>query len=173
MLLHVAGLEVDAAERSQVGRQNKCFTALVMSALAIEALANAVGSRTVNDWPSFERLSPQGKLEELAKRLAIPQDWSSEPWSSLLYLGRFRNDVAHPKPEVITTYRILPEPGLIKTAFETPESALERESTLGNARRAYNAVHALKRLLADALPEGARYGIYTDMWHGSTEVYQG
>jgi hypothetical protein len=44
MLLNVAELEIAAAESSELGRFNKCLTALVMSALAVEALAGPSSS---------------------------------------------------------------------------------------------------------------------------------
>jgi hypothetical protein len=168
MLLHAAQLEIEDAEASAVGRFNKCLAAMVMTALAIEALANAVGTRVAEDWPEFERLSPHEKIDFLVNSLGVQRDIGKEPWTSLQYLGGFRNDIAHPRPEEVTTERILPQAALSKTAFETPLSVLEREITLGNAKRAYAAVHALKGLLTDALPETDRFGIYGDMWHGST-----
>lgn len=173
MLLHVAELEIQIAEASVTGRFNKCLTAMVMSALAVEALLNAVGSRVSKDWTAFERMRPHEKLDALVHRLAIERNPSMEPWVTLQYLGGFRNDIAHPKPEEVICSRVLPESGLTKTAFDTPWSKLEREITLGNAKRSLNAVHALKALLTDALPEPDRFGIYVDMWHGSTDVHRG
>jgi hypothetical protein len=171
MLLHAAQLEIEAAKASEVSQFNKCLAAMVMTALAVEALANAVGTRVAKDWIAFERLRPHEKIDFLVKSLGVQRDTGKEPWTSLQYLGGFRNDVAHPKPEVVTQERILPQAGLTKTAFKAPQSRLEREITLGNAMRAYEAVHALKGLLTDALPETDRFGIYGDMWHGSTASY--
>ncbi len=172
MLLNVAALEVAAAESSELGRFNKCLTALVMSALAVEAIANAVGSRVVTAWAEFEPLRPHEKLDVLTLSLGINANPADEPWTTLRYLGSFRNDIAHAKPEEVKKVRVLPQEGLDKTAFETPLSKLEREITLGNAKRCLIAVRALKGLLTDALPNDQRFGIYVDMWHGSTEVHQ-
>jgi len=172
MLLRVAALEIAEAESSELERFNKCLTAMVMSALAIEALANAVGSRVVADWAVFEQLRPHEKLEALINQLGIARDPTAEPWTTVQFLGGFRNDIAHPKPEEVTSVHVLPQAGLEKTAFDTPLSKLEHEISLGNAKRSFAAVHALKGLLADALPQGARFGIYSDMWRGSTEVHR-
>lgn len=172
MLLNVAVLEIAAAESSELGRFNKCLTALVMSALAVEALANAVGSRVVPNWAEFEPLRPHEKLNALTSSLGVEANSADEPWTTLRYLGGFRNDIAHPKPEEVTKVRVLSQEGLDKTAFTTPLSKIERDITLGNAKRCLTAVRALKGLLTDALPEDKRFGIYVDMWHGSTEVHQ-
>jgi hypothetical protein len=172
MLLHAAQLEIEEAEASELGRYNKCLASMVMVALAIEALANAVGSRVASDWSTFERLRPHEKIDLLVNLLGIQRNPLEEPWCTLQYLGRFRNDIAHPKPEEIISERILPQAGLSKTAFDTPLSKLEREITLGNAKRSYAAVHELKGILTDALPESDRFGIYVDMWHGSTAAHE-
>ena len=171
MLLNVAELEINAAELSAVGRFNRCLTAMVMSALAVEALANAVGSRVAQDWAAFEMMRPHEKLNNLVQNLSISRNPSREPWSTLHYLGGFRNDIAHPKPEDVTCNRVLPEESLTTTAFDTPLSKLERDVTLGMAKRCYAAVCELKGLLVDALPATDRFGIYVDMWHGSTEMH--
>ena len=102
------------------------------------------------------------------KKLSIAREPSKEPWTTLQYLLRFRNDLAHPKPKAVVTETVRTETGLNKTMFRTPLSALEREITLGNARRVYGAVHALKGTLTDALPRELRFAIYTDMWSGNT-----
>ncbi|MBC5786374.1 hypothetical protein H8N03_25780 [Ramlibacter sp. USB13] len=172
MLLHAAEMEIGDAEASEVGRFNKCLAAMVMTALAVEGLVNAVGSRVAEDYPAFEHLRPLEKLDFLVRALEIVRDQANEPWTTLQFLGGFRNDIAHPKPELVVKESILPEVGLAKTAFDTPLSALEREITVGNVKRAFAAVRALKGLLTDAMPEHARFGIYGDMWHGSTSPHE-
>ena len=172
MLLHAASLAIADAEATEVGRFNKCLSAMVMTALAVEALANAVGTKVVEDWLTFERLRPNEKIDMLVEKLSVHRDAGKEPWTTLRYLSGFRNDIAHPKPEDVVRERLLPEAGLTKTTFDTPLSALEREITLGNAKRTYAAVQALKGLLTDALPPDARFGIYADMWHGSTSLHE-
>ena len=172
MLLHAAAIAIADAETTEVGRFNKCLSAMVMTALAVEALANAVGIRVVTDWPAFERLRPNEKIDLLLNQLGVARDLTKEPWTTLRYLGGFRNDIAHPKPEEVLRTSVLPEAGLTKTAFDTPLSALEREITLGNAKRTHAAVQSLKGLLTDAMPPDSRFGIYADMWHGSTSPHE-
>lgn len=170
MLLHAAEREIEDAKASEVGRFNKCLAAMVLSALAIEALANAVGSRVASNWVVFERLNPIEKLASLAKELAFAYEATKEPWSAITQLARFRNDIAHPKPELVLEEKFLPEVALGTTFFDSPQSQIERQITLGNAERAHTAVLALKAILTDNLPEDKRFGIYADMWFGSTEL---
>jgi hypothetical protein len=172
MLLHAAELSILDAESSEVGRFNKCLASMVMTSLAVEAIANAVGSRVETDWVSFERLKPHEKIDLVVRLLKINKSPSKEPWSTLTYLGGFRNDIAHPKPEDVVNERILPELALTKSSFDTPLSKFEREITLGNAKRCFAAVHALKGILSDALPDNQSFGIYADMWHSSTSAHE-
>ena len=172
MLLHAAELEITAAEAHETGRFNKCLAAMAMTALAVEALLNAVGKRVVTDWPGFERLRPYEKLDVLVEQLSLVRGEAKEPWTTLGFLGSFRNDIAHPKPEPIASVRILPEVGLARTSFDRPLSALEKVITVGNARQAYCAVHALKGLLTDGLPSEKRFGIYVDAWSGTTSKHE-
>lgn len=172
MLLHAAGREIEEAKKSQVGRFNKCLAAMVLSSLAIEALANAVGSRVVSDWEAFESLNPMAKLDSLARDLSITYDLNMEPWSAIKQLARFRNDIAHPKPELVSEEKILPEVALGKERFNSPQSRIERQITLGSAERAHKAIYTLKSILTDSLPKDKRFGIYSDMWFGNTRAVE-
>lgn len=168
MLLHAAALEIDDASELESGRFSRCLAAMVLSALAVEALVNAVGKRVVADWPMFERMRPHEKLDLLVKKLSIQRDAAAEPWTTVTYIGGFRDDIAHAKPQAITSEQVLPEIALGNATFRRPKSKLEREITLGNARRVLSAVQSLKGILADALPVDKRFGIYVDMSSSST-----
>ena len=168
MLLHAAEREIKEAQAKAKGRFNKCLAAMVLSALAVEALANAVGSRVASDWVAFESMSPLEKLDSLARDLSIAYDPNKEPWSAITQLAHFRNEIAHPKPELVLAEKILPEVALGKTLFDSPQSQIERQITLGNAERAHKAVSTLKAMLADGLPKDKRFGIYADMWSERT-----
>jgi hypothetical protein len=170
MLLHAARIDVDHAATIQLGSFNRTLSSMVLSALAIEALLNAVGSRVVPDWPAWERLKPFEKLDSLVATLKIVRDNRKAPWPALRFLAGFRNDIAHPKPERLQTARTVPDSAVDKQLRERPESRLERDITVGNARRALAAVQSLKAILTDALPVEKRFGIYADMSSGSASL---
>lgn len=172
MLLHASDLAIKEAEATQVGQFNRCLSAMVMISLSVEALLNAVGSRVItDDWSSFERFRPYEKIDALVEKLGIDRDATQPPWPTLQYLGGFRNDIAHAKPELVVKQAVMPDAGLTKTMFKIPQSTLEREITLGNAKRTLEAVQTLKGLLTDALPVDSRFGIYSDMSIGSTTLH--
>ena len=170
MLLHAASLEVEQAERRELGQFNKCLAAMVLSALAVEALANAVGTKAGIYTDAFERASPLDKIDRLVAHLRISRVSTREPWTTVRYIVRFRNAIAHPKPETVITKQLLPEAALEKQLFDTPLSKLEREISVGNARRVYRAVEKLKVLFEEALPEDQRLGIFGDVWSGTTGI---
>lgn len=171
MLLHVAHLELEAAKSTELGRFNHCLVAMSFKALAIEALANAVGSRAFEEWFDFESASPLAKVRLLAERLDIPYKSTSEPWATLGYLIRFRNAIAHAKPEQVLEEKVMCEAEYNTQLFRKPPSKMEREITLGNAKRCFEAVHNLKGLFTDALPVDKRFGIYVDAWSGDSELH--
>ena len=170
MLLHAASLSISQAEATQVGQFNNCLAAMTMTALAVEGLVNAVGSRVATDWTEFEKLRPHDKIDALVSQLAIDLSADNNLWETLRFLGKFRNQIAHPKPELIVKDSHLSQAALDSTNFSTPHSKLERQITVGNARRVHNAVDQLKGILTDAMPEDKRFGIYADMWSGSTSL---
>jgi hypothetical protein len=97
-LRHVAHA---AAKRAREGGGlDDCLTALLFSALALEAFFNALGTGIVRGWPLLERkLVSQEKLDFLAQRLEYKPDFGSRPFQTIRALMRFRNAVVHAKPE--------------------------------------------------------------------------
>jgi hypothetical protein len=170
MLLRAGNTNLNEATKSVVGRFDRCLATMVFSALAVEALANAVGSRIVSNWATFERLKPSEKIDTLLQSLNIMRDARKPPWPALRFLAGFRNDIAHPKPEQLAKVRVLPESVFDTTFPDAPLSKLEREITLGNARRVLEAVQVLKGLLTDAMPAKQRFGIYADASSGRARL---
>ncbi len=171
MLLHVAHLELEIAKSTKIGRFNHCLVAMTFSALAVEALANAVGSRLVDEWSDFESASPLAKIRLLSERLGISYESTQKPWATLRYLIRFRNAIAHAKPERLLEERVMSEAKYNAQLFRKPPSRTEREITLSNAKRCFEAVHNLKGLFTDALPVEKRFGIYVDAWSGGSKLH--
>ena len=173
MLLHAAELQLQAAEQSEVGRFNHCLGSMTMTALAVEALLNAVGSRVLAEWQPFERMRPLEKFKVLQAQLGFEYNARKNPWATLHFLAGFRNDIAHVKPQMVTETRRFTEAEANRFLSRMPLSKLEREITIGNARRVLGAVTLVKGILTDALPDNLRFGVYVDAWSGSTTVAEG
>jgi len=53
--------------------------------------------------PWDDRPSPVTKLQVICGELGIDYDETKEPWSTLCWLSKFRNDIAHAKPELLAS----------------------------------------------------------------------
>ena len=161
-LLGAARVCLGLAEAKQPGSHYHEFTAMVMSALSLEALANSVGSRLITDWGDFECSSPWAKLRTICETLRLDFDRNKEPWSTARWLCGFRNKVAHGKPQDLLLTKRVPEEAY-ETEMRSPlDSWIESQISLGNAKRAYKAASDIKLAFSQALPDELKLGIYAD-----------
>ena len=170
-LLQIAERSLSKAQAKDPGWMNEALICITFSALSIEAMANAIGSTLIQDWKDFESASPTAKIRLLAEHLGVEFSPTKEPWSTIKWLGRFRNTIAHPKPEHIVRERLIPSHELESRTFDAPESKFERELTSENARRAFEAVYKAKRLLCEKIPYDLNLGLEVDGWSSSTELH--
>jgi len=171
-LIRIARVELELAKPGNVGEFDHAFTAITFSALAIEALANAVGDRVIPDWKDFESSSPYAKARLLAERLGAPYEHDKEPWQTIRWLSRFRNQVAHPKPELVKSEEIVPAAEADDLGFNPPKSKLELQVSEQNAKRAVEAVEQLKYSLTDRIKIDDRFGLPSDGWLTSTSAHE-
>ncbi len=164
MLLGAAHRAVEAAKASEVLRKNNCLVAITFAALSIEAMANVIGDRVLQDWKDLESASPTAKIRVIAEHLKISFERSNEPWATVLWLAQFRNRIAHPKPEQITVESKVTQEELDQSLWEYPPSRLEREITLGNAKRAVSGAYKLKEVLCEPMSHEQRFGVIEEMW---------
>lgn len=168
ILLGTALMSLEFAREKKPGWFYSELTVITMCALALEALANAFGERFVDTWKHFESSSPIAKLRVVCSCLSIDVDFTKEPWSSVPWLVKFRNKVAHAKPEFVQKSTVIS-----KEEYDNrhnsrgPLSKLESDVTLPNAERAYAAVVNIKKLLCETIPVEDFEGLYADGWSGS------
>jgi hypothetical protein len=165
MLTSAARVAIADAERKDPGWFLSELTAITMCALSIEALCNSLGEHIVRDWKDFESASPIAKLRLLCGKLGIPYVKDKEPWASLKWLHRFRNAIAHAKPEILKEEYVWTRQEYDTRPMDRPKSRLEKEITLGNAKRALRTAEEIKTILCDAIPAETRFGLYDDGWH--------
>ena len=73
---------------------------LVMAAFSVEAKVNFVGWKLLeNDWP--ERAKLREKIDLLVKVLNLDLSWGERPLQTVAQLKRFRDTLAHGKPELV------------------------------------------------------------------------
>jgi len=170
MLIGAARMAVEDAEAKRPGWTYSQLTAITLSGLAIEAICNAVGERIVGDWKDFESASPNAKLRLLCERLQVPYDKSQEPWSTVRWLMKQRNAIAHAKPQLLEEEHVWSRDEFDRRRKECPLSDLERELSLGNAKRAVSAVKDVLLRITQAIPAEDRFGLYSDGWEGSASM---
>lgn len=169
-LVRIASDSLTRAEIKDPGYGHHEFVAISFSALAIEAICNAVGERATNHWQDYESCSPQAKLRIICRHLNLDYKGESEPWSSALWLSSFRNKIAHPKAEDISQkFEVTGWDESNQEHRGAPKSALEREININNARRSVTAVKKILELFSGALPMEKQFGISTDMWATSAK----
>jgi hypothetical protein len=165
--LHIARLELELSRPGVIGEFNHALTSMMMSALAIEALANAAGERSMEDWTDFESSNPYAKLRLIAERYGVKHAPLSEPWSTVKWLCRLRNRLAHAKPEKVREVREVTQAEFAERDVQPPQSKMEAEVTEENARRALKAADEMKNMICDALPVDMRFGLVSDAWSTS------
>jgi hypothetical protein len=167
MLLGAARAALEDAESRRPGWFYAELVAMTMASLAVEAVSNAIGERVVRDWKDFESAKPIAKLRLICQQLDVLFDERIEPWATVRWLAKFRNDVAHAKPELVKETYTWSRAEYERREDEGPKSKLEKKVTIGNARRAVCEVRRVKDILCDAVPEDMRQGLFSDAWTGS------
>ena len=175
MLISAARRAHERAEKQEVGWVYDVLSTMTFSALAIEALCNAIGQWVYEDWKDFESSSPIANIRLLAERLDVDYDKEVDPWSTVLWLLKFRNLIAHPKPEQVVEEILLTQKTYDRDCFgmpNKPESKLEKWITLGNSKRALLAAEQIEDILTRKIPSNENtLGLHVDGWVGSTELH--
>lgn len=173
MLIGAARIAVEDAEAKKPGWSYSQLTAITLCGLAIEAICNAVGDRVVADWNDFESAPPNAKLRLLCEKLKVQYDKNKEPWSTVRWLLKQRNKIAHAKPQLLEEEHVWSRDEYDRRRKDCPLSDLERELSLGNAKRALNATKEVLLLLTEVIPVEERFGLYSDSWEGSARAIYG
>ncbi|MBM3449461.1 MAG: hypothetical protein FJX78_00455 [Armatimonadetes bacterium] len=89
------------------GSYYSAMASLIFSAFELEAYVNFLGSKRFKSWSLLERLREEDKFQLLSEDLSIVPRWGSRPYQTLKWLRKFRNDIAHGKPEVIIVQELV------------------------------------------------------------------
>jgi len=168
MLLGAARMSLEDAKSKRPGWFYAELAALTLSGLAVEAICNAVGERVFfPDWKDFESASAIAKLRLICNKLDVPFNRNREPWSTALWLAKFRNEIAHAKPQWVKESYVWTREEYDRKQAEEPKSELEEKITLVNAKRVVKHITEIKDLLCLRVPIDDAAGLYSDEWSGS------
>lgn len=171
MLISAARWSLDDAQLKRAGSPG-VLVAITLSALSIEAMCNAIGERVFQDWKDLEGAPPLVKLRLLCHALNIPFDKETEPWKSARWLIQVRNRIAHAKPEFVREEKIVLQSQHNDRLVSYPKSKLEKELTLGNARRAVQAADYIKDALCTKVPPENAFGLWNDGAFGRASLHE-
>ena len=116
-------IEARASKRDRDGIGYDMMACLIFLAFAVEAKFNFVGYKLIKDWD--ERKPALDKVEIVLEHLKIDSDLKEWPYQVIGELKKFRDALAHGKPEEIdrevyieTTAKELQERGSLSAPYE-------------------------------------------------------
>lgn len=136
-LRHASRVMLCKVEKDKEGSFYQFMASLIFTAFMMEAYLNDIGPRIFKCWCDLERLSPSSKLNLIAEKLGVNKDEGKRPYQTLSELFKFRNALAHGKPESLidNEIRLVDEP-FDKYNHETLKADWEKYCTQDNATRA-------------------------------------
>lgn len=150
-LWHTANCLLHAGQKEPKGSAHQFRGSLVFRAFALEAFLNWLGYNLVPHWEHLERLKPREKLDLLTDLTHVTPDYGSRPWQIVKELFDFRNDIAHGKPENLTSETVEDVDDFLDTRLgEHIQADWERFGTEQNTVNAEEDVEKIASLLYDA-----------------------
>ncbi|HZF00904.1 MAG TPA: hypothetical protein VE344_03315 [Methylomirabilota bacterium] len=144
------------------------LAAIIFSAFALEAICNSFGDKLFGEscWKDFETRSPIEKLQIVCEKLNINSslDFRNELWSDAKWLVGFRNEVAHAKLQPIDQETTIPIAQCNYYPINSwPLSDVEKEITIGNAKRAIKVVQEILAQFYLKIKEEDRGSLFFDI----------
>ena len=159
-----------AAEERKAGYFYDWLGAILLSALSIEALGNTYGETLIPEWKDFESASPIAKLRLVANKCGVSPNFGEHPWATARQLIRFRNRVAHAKPEQLKVEGHYTETTYQQIFHAKPESTLEKMITEEFAVQGYDAVEKIIEVLSKTIESSKLMEVQVDGWEGHASV---
>jgi hypothetical protein len=142
-LRHANWVLLENAREKRDGCLYECMTAILMSAFKFEAFLNEVGDRLFPFWSEMERLPHRRKLAILRSHLGMETGDGERPYQTLRALFRFRNALAHAKPEMLDPPECEEVGEIEELRRKKPLTEWEQRCTLEFAERAFRDTEAI------------------------------
>jgi hypothetical protein len=138
--LYLGSIALNQLEQAKTEEDGHRFRwiipSMTFSVFRVEALCNIYGGQLFPHWTHFESMSFIGKIAMISESLSIEVNFSAEPWQILDKMKRFRNDLAHTKPQKVSEIHEVPESfpeNLVP--FPQDRKTILSYSTIENAER--------------------------------------
>jgi hypothetical protein len=150
-LWHTANCLLSAGQKEPTGSAHQFRGSLLFRAFALEAFLNWLGHHLMPHWKYLERLKPREKLDLLTDLTHVTPDYGSRPWQIVKELFDFRNEIAHGKPESLTSETLEDVDDDLDTKLgEHIQADWEKFGTEQNAVKAKEDVEKIASLLYNA-----------------------
>jgi hypothetical protein len=150
-LWHTANCLLRAGQEEPKGSAHQFRGSLVFRAFALESFLNWLGYNLVPHWKYLERLKPREKLDLLTDLTHVTPDYGKRPWQIVKELFDFRNEIAHGKPENLTSETLEEVDDDLDTKLgEHIQADWERFGTEQNAVKAQEDVEKIASILYNA-----------------------
>ena len=138
---------LELAEATPDGQLYTITSALVFCAFTLEAYLNHLGKLRHSNWAEIERgIGKRRKFEMLAEGASVSVDFSRRPYSTLLELFAFRDQMAHGRT-VTENVSMLIDASAPRLPQIRNQSHWRAIATIESARQAIEDVEALVREL--------------------------
>ena len=172
LLIEATRRALDSAATKKEAYWWDWLAAILYSSLTIEAIGNTYGEALIPIWKDFESASPIAKIRLCAEHCKINANFQSYPWTTARTLIKFRNRIAHSRPEDISVDETYPAEDCEKHLYTKPQSKLETMVNKDLAYEGYNAINDILRTFADAVPPEKLVEMEDESWHGGAEFFQ-
>jgi hypothetical protein len=148
---HTSWCLLERGQEQQKASFHQFMASLVFTAFTLEAYLNWLGDKLFPHWSYLERLNPKEKLAVISDQLKVNVDNGQRPWQTVKPLFGFRNDIAHGKPETVTTTSVEPiDENLDQKIGQLARTDWENFCTRENAERVREDVEEILKILHGA-----------------------
>ncbi|MHA6265001.1 hypothetical protein ACXYMO_17515 [Arenibacterium sp. CAU 1754] len=139
------------SEEKRTGVGYDMTACLLFSAFSIEAKINFVGWKVLEKgWP--ERANLREKIDLLNEILGLDLNWGTKPLQTLAKLKKFRDTIAHGKPEIVDETKVVKVEPEVWDALKGQWEAVINENFVADCRNAEKELWDLMLEKAD-IPE--------------------
>ncbi len=150
LLIDAASESLIALKEYSMGGETFALSTILLSTLAIEALANSVGDHKVDRWNDYLSSNTNAKLRVISGALEVDYDAQKSPWREARDFARLRNLLVHPKPVKMKIDKEINEENLHELLIGEA-SSIEEAITRSNAELAFKTVNDIKDIFLEKL----------------------
>ena len=136
-------IETSIREENNKGLTFKAMSCLIFSAFSLEANVNFIAYKIFDNWDDHERESLEEKLKLICDEIGVDFNKEKRPFQTVTLLVRFRNSLAHGKPDSVSVEKEFIGDLNKVEEFKYPLASWEEYCTSENAINAFKDVNII------------------------------